>query len=121
LFLLRYGLGLAGYSIRCTGRFTSLLVFWVALPLGHVDIGDPLSVPLGLADRRVRTAEAMTVVRGDDGRVVSADSHRPPMVLYWLIPYPTRARACGQLQIAAHLDEFRSDDFTVSTVFLSWG
>src|SRR5438874_12923289 len=54
LFLLRYGLGLAGYShpvycslhhlFRLLGRYR---------PLGDADLGDPVSVPLGVAHRGV--------------------------------------------------------------------
>jgi len=126
LFLLRYGLGLAGYSHPVYWAvYITCFVFWV----GIAHSGTLISAILFLFRSGwrtavvYRTAEAMTVFAGDDGRPISADSHRPSVVLLLVDPVPQRARAVAQLQIPRLIwDEFAIGTyFTVSTVFLIMG
>src|SRR5437868_11306383 len=137
LFLLRYGLGLAGYSHPVYWAvYITCFVFWVgiahsgtlisailflfrsgwrtavyrtaeACPLGHADLGDPVPVPLRLAHRGLPHRRGDDRVRGDDGGPVPTHPHRSPVVLLLADPVSQRARPVAQLQVAAHLARVR--------------
>src|SRR5438876_7835197 len=111
LFLLRYGLGLAGYSHPVYWAvYITCFVFWV----GIAHSGTLISAILflfrsGWRTAVYRTAEAMTVFAVMTA-AVPADSHRAAVVFLLAHPLPERARLVAQLQVAAHLGRVRDRD-----------
>src|SRR5256885_9313702 len=90
LYLLRYGLGLAGYSHPVYWAvYITCFVFWV----GIAHSGTLISAILflfrsGWRTAVYRTAEAMTVFAVMTAGLVPLIHIRRPRDFYWVIPYP---------------------------------
>src|SRR2546422_9186787 len=65
-------LGSLHHLFRLLGRYR---------PLGHADLGDPVSVPLGVAHRGVPHRGGDDGVRRDDRGPLPPDPYRSPVVL----------------------------------------
>src|SRR5258707_1887508 len=124
LFLLRYGLGLAGYSHPVYWAvFIPCFVFWVGIaPSGTLTSAILFLFRWGWRPAVSRTAEAMTVFA-----VMTAG--RFPLIhigrqwyFYWLIPYPNERGLWPNFKSPLIWDEFAIGTyFTVSTLFLIMG
>src|SRR3989442_12262038 len=76
-------LGSLHHLFRLLGRYR---------PLGHADLGDPVSVPLGVAHGGVPHRGGDDGVRRDDRGPLPPDPYRPPVVLLLAHPLSQRAR-----------------------------
>src|SRR3989440_6419235 len=110
LFLLRYGLGLAGYSHPVYWAvFITCFVFWV----GIAHSGTLISAILflfrsGWRTAVYRTAEAMTVFAVMTAGVFSLVPIGRQLCFYWLLPLPHARRFVPHLQLPAHMVEVRA-------------
>ncbi|HLZ45009.1 MAG TPA: NrfD/PsrC family molybdoenzyme membrane anchor subunit [Gemmatimonadales bacterium] len=124
LFLLRYGLGLAGYSHPVYWAvFITCFVFWV----GIAHSGTLISAILflfrsGWRTAVYRTAEAMTVFAVMTAGLFPLIHIGRQWYFYWLIPYPNERGLWPNFKSPLIWDEFAIGTyFTVSTVFLIMG
>src|SRR5260221_12718067 len=124
LFLLRYGLGLAGYSHPVYWAvFITCFVFWV----GIAHSGTLISAILflfrsGWRTAVYRVAEAMTVFAVMTAGLFPLIHIGRQWYFYWLIPYPNKRGLWPNFKSPLIWDEFAIGTyFTVSTVFLIMG
>ncbi len=124
LFLLRYGLGLAGYSHPVYWAvYITCFVFWV----GIAHSGTLISAILflfrsGWRTAVYRTAEAMTVFAVMTAGLFPLIHIGRQWYFYWLIPYPNERGLWPNFKSPLIWDEFAIGTyFTVSTVFLIMG
>src|SRR6266481_5751423 len=124
LYLLRYGLGLAGYSHPVYWAvFITCFVFWV----GIAHSGTLISAILflfrsGWRTAVYRTAEAMTVFAVMTAGLFPLIHIGRQWYFYWLIPYPNERGLWPNFKSPLIWDEFAIGTyFTVSTVFLVMG
>src|SRR5882672_3715245 len=124
LFLIRYGLGLAGYSHPVYWAvFITCFVFWV----GIAHSGTLISAILflfrsGWRTAVYRTAEAMTVFAVMTAGLFPLIHIGRQWYFYWLIPYPNERGLWPNFKSPLIWDEFAIGTyFTVSTVFLIMG
>src|SRR5574342_1004841 len=124
LFLLRYGLGLAGYSHPVYWAvYITCFVFWV----GIAHSGTLISAILFLFRSGWRTAvyptaEAMTVFAVMTAGLFPLIHIGRQWYFYWLIPYPNERGLWPNFKAPLIWDEFAIGTyFTVSTVFLIMG
>ncbi len=124
LFLLRYGLGLAGYSHPVYWAvYITCFVFWV----GIAHSGTLISAILflfrsGWRTAVYRTAEAMTVFAVMTAGLFPLIHIGRQWYFYWLIPYPNERGLWPNFKSPLIWDEFAIGTyFTVSTVFLVMG
>src|SRR5260370_20521961 len=124
LFLLRYGLGLAGYSHPVYWAvYITCFVFWV----GIAHSGTLISAILflfrsGWRTAVYRTAEAMTVFAVMTAGLFPLIHIRRQWYFYWLLPYPNERALSPNLTSPLIWDEFAIGTyFTVSTLFLIMG
>src|SRR5262252_4372247 len=124
LFILRYGLGLAGYSHPVYWAvFITCFVFWV----GIAHSGTLISAILylfrsGWRTAVYRTAEAMTVFAVMTAGLFPLIHIGRQWYFYWLIPYPNERGLWPNFKSPLIWDEFAIGTyFTVSTVFLIMG
>ena len=121
LYLLRYGLGLAGYSHPVYWAvYITCFVFWV----GIAHSGTLISAILflfrsGWRTAVYRTAEAMTVFAVMTAGLFPLIHIGRQWYFYWLIPYPNERGLWPNFKSPLIWDEFAIGTyFTVSTVFL---
>src|SRR5216117_4256052 len=124
LFLLRYGLGLAGYSHPVYWAvYITCFVFWV----GIAHSGTLISAILflfrsGWRTAVYRTAEAMTVFAVMTAGLFPLIHIGRQWYFYWLIPYPNERGLWPNFKSPLIWDEFAIGTyFTVSTVFFIMG
>src|SRR5205823_3933420 len=124
LFLLRYGLGLAGYSHPVYWAvYITCFVFWV----GIAHSGTLISAILflfrsGWRTAVYRTAEAMTVFAVITAGLFPLIHIGRQWYFYWLIPYPNERGLWPNFKSPLIWDEFAIGTYlTVSTVFLIMG
>jgi len=124
LFMLRYGLGLAGYSHPVYWAvFITCFVFWV----GIAHSGTLISAILflfrsGWRTAVYRTAEAMTVFAVMTAGLFPLIHIGRQWYFYWLIPYPNDSGLWPNFKSPLIWDEFAIGTyFTVSTCFLILG
>jgi len=124
LMLLRYGLGLAGYSHPVYWAvYITCFVFWV----GIAHSGTLISAILflfrsGWRTAVYRTAEAMTVFAVMTAGLFPLIHIGRQWYFYWLIPYPNERGLWPNFKSPLIWDEFAIGTyFTVSTVFLIMG
>src|SRR5213596_527295 len=124
LLLLRYGLGLAGYSHPVYWAvYITCFVFWV----GIAHSGTLISAILflfrsGWRTAVYRTAEAMTVFAVMTAGLFPLIHIGRQWYFYWLIPYPNERGLWPNFKSPLIWDEFAIGTyFTVSTVFLIMG
>jgi Ni/Fe-hydrogenase subunit HybB-like protein len=124
LLLLRYGLGLAGYSHPVYWAvYITCFVFWV----GIAHSGTLISAILflfrsGWRTAVYRTAEAMTVFAVMTAGLFPLIHIGRQWYLYWLIPYPNERGLWPNFKSPLIWDEFAIGTyFTVSSVFLIMG
>src|SRR5712671_2626257 len=124
LYLIRYGLGLAGYSHPVYWAvFITCFVFWV----GIAHSGTLISAILflfrsGWRTAVYRTAEAMTVFAVMTAGLFPLIHIGRQWYFYWLIPYPNERGLWPNFKSPLIWDEFAIGTyFTVSTVFLIMG
>jgi len=124
LFLLRYGLGLAGYSHPVYWAvYITCFVFWV----GIAHSGTLISAILflfrsGWRTAVYRTAEAMTVFAVMTAGLFPLIHIGRQWYFYWLLPYPNERGLWPNFKSPLIWDEFAIGTyFTVSTVFLITG
>ena len=124
LFLLRYGLGLAGYSHPVYWAvFITCFVFWV----GIAHSGTLISAILFLFRSAWRTAvyrvaEAMTVFAVMTAGLFPLIHIGRQWYFYWLVPYPNERGLWPNFKSPLIWDEFAIGTyFTVSTCFLIMG
>jgi hypothetical protein len=124
LFLLRYGLGLAGYSHPVYWAvYITCFVFWV----GIAHSGTLISAILflfrsGWRTAVYRTAEAMTVFAVMTAGLFPLIHIGRQWYFYWLLPYPNERGLWPNFKSPLIWDEFAIGTyFTVSTVFLIMG
>ena len=125
IYQIYMGLGIAGYTHPLFwGVYIVTFVFWV----GIAHAGTLISAILYLFRAKWRnainrSAEAMTVIRGDDRRAVPRHPRRPDLegLLHPALPEP--ARPLGELQAARSMwDTFAISTYaTISIVFLYIG
>ncbi len=124
LYLLRYGLGLAGYSHPVYWAvFITCFVFWV----GIAHSGTLISAILFLFRSAWRTAvyrvaEAMTVFAVMTAGLFPLIHIGRQWYFYWLVPYPNERGLWPNFKSPLIWDEFAIGTyFTVSTCFLIMG
>ena len=124
LFLLRYGLGLAGYSHPVYWAvFITCFVFWV----GIAHSGTLISAILflfrsGWRTAVYRVAEAMTVFAVMTAGLFPLIHIGRQWYFYWLVPYPNERGLWPNFKSPLIWDEFAIGTyFTVSTCFLIMG
>ena len=124
LYLLRYGLGLAGYSMPTYWAvFITCFVFWV----GIAHSGTLISAILylfrsGWRTAVYRVAEVMTVFAVMTAGLFPLIHIGRQWYFYWLIPYPNERGLWPNFKSPLIWDEFAIGTyFTVSTVFLIMG
>src|SRR5213594_497113 len=124
LFLLRYGLGLAGYSHPVYWAvYITCFVFWV----GIAHSGTLISAILflfrsGWRTAVYRTAEAMTVFAVMTAGLFPLIHIGRQWYFYWLVPYPNERGLWPKFKSPLIWDEFAIGTYlTVSTVFLIMG
>ena len=124
LFILRYGLGLAGYAHPVYWAvYITCFVFWV----GIAHSGTLISAILylfrsGWRTAVYRTAEAMTVFAVMTAGLFPLIHIGRQWYFYWLIPYPNERGLWPNFKSPLIWDEFAIGTyFTVSTVFLIMG
>ncbi len=124
VFILRYGLGLAGYAHPVYWAvFITCFVFWV----GIAHSGTLISAILylfrsGWRTAVYRTAEAMTVFAVMTAGLFPLIHIGRQWYFYWLIPYPNERGLWPNFKSPLIWDEFAIGTyFTVSTVFLIMG
>src|SRR6266576_2187418 len=124
LFLLRYGLGLAGYSHPVYWAvYITCFVFWV----GIAHSGTLISAILflfrsGWRTAVYRTAEAMTVFAVITAGLFPLIHIGRQWYFYWLVPYPNERGLWPNFKSPLIWDEFAIGTYlTVSTVFLIMG
>src|SRR3989449_2233554 len=124
LLLLRYGLGLAGYSHPVYWAvYITCFVFWV----GIAHSGTLISAILflfrsGWRTAVYRTAEAMTVFAVITAGLFPLIHIGRQWYFYWLVPYPNERGLWPNFKSPLIWDEFAIGTYlTVSTVFLIMG
>jgi len=124
VLLIRYGLGLAGYSHPVYWAvYITCFVFWV----GIAHSGTLISAILflfrsGWRTAVYRTAEAMTVFAVMTAGLFPLIHIGRQWYFYWLIPYPNERGLWPNFKSPLIWDEFAIGTyFTVSTVFLIMG
>lgn len=124
LFVLRYGLGLAGYALPTYWAvFITCFVFWV----GIAHSGTLISAILylfrsGWRTAVYRVAEAMTVFAVMTAGLFPLIHIGRQWYFYWLIPYPNERGLWPNFKSPLIWDEFAIGTyFTVSTLFLIMG
>src|SRR3989449_4774828 len=124
LFLLRYGLGLAGYSHPVYWAvYITCFVFWV----GIAHSGTLISAILflfrsGWRTAIYRTAEAMTVFAVMTAALFPLIHIGRQWYFYWTLPYPNERGLWPNFKSPLIWDEFAIGTyFTVSSVFLIMG
>src|SRR3989442_6853726 len=121
LFLLRYGLVLAGYShpVYCA-VFITCFVFWVGIAHSGTLISAILYLfPSGWRTAVYRTAEAMTVFAVMTAGLFPLIHIGRQWYFYWLIPYPNERALWPNFKSPRIWDEFAIGTyFTVSSVLL---
>jgi Ni/Fe-hydrogenase subunit HybB-like protein len=124
IYLIRYGLGLAGYSHPVYWAvFITCFVFWV----GIAHSGTLISAILflfrsGWRTAVYRTAEAMTVFAVMTAGLFPLIHIGRQWYFYWLVPYPNERGLWPNFKSPLIWDEFAIGTyFTVSTVFLIMG
>lgn len=124
VLLLRYGLGLAGYSHPVYWAvYITCFVFWV----GIAHSGTLISAILflfrsGWRTAVYRTAEAMTVFAVMTAGLFPLIHIGRQWYFYWLLPYPNERGLWPNFKSPLIWDEFAIGTyFTVSTVFLIMG
>ena len=124
MFLLRYGLGLAGYSHPAYWAvFITCFVFWVGIAHSGTLISAILFLFRSAWRTAVyRTAEAMTVFAVMTAGLFPLIHIGRQWYFYWLIPYPNERGLWPNFKSPLIWDEFAIGTyFTVSTVFLMMG
>jgi Ni/Fe-hydrogenase subunit HybB-like protein len=124
LFILRYGLGLAGYALPTYWAvFITCFVFWV----GIAHSGTLISAILylfrsGWRTAVYRVAEAMTVFAVMTAGLFPLIHIGRQWYFYWLVPYPNERGLWPNFKSPLIWDEFAIGTyFTVSTLFLIMG
>jgi Ni/Fe-hydrogenase subunit HybB-like protein len=124
LFVLRYGLGMAGYALPTYWAvFITCFVFWV----GIAHSGTLISAILylfrsGWRTAVYRVAEAMTVFAVMTAGLFPLIHIGRQWYFYWLIPYPNERGLWPNFKSPLIWDEFAIGTyFTVSTLFLIMG
>jgi Ni/Fe-hydrogenase subunit HybB-like protein len=124
LFVLRYGLGLAGYALPTYWAvFITCFVFWV----GIAHSGTLISAILylfrsGWRTAVYRVAEAMTVFAVMTAGLFPLIHIGRQWYFYWLVPYPNERGLWPNFKSPLIWDEFAIGTyFTVSTLFLIMG